>query len=415
MIRKSRCVIMQKLIVKPDGNFKYFLLLMRSVLNGTKALLPDGAVNWKLIYDISVAHSLAGMLYAATESLPVEHKPTEEILMYLRQMYREQLVADINLTAETERLIMLLYNKGIICMPLKGINLKHDYPQPHLRSMTDVDILCREEDRANAEKVFTEQGYVKENIGIADTGFRKDGILHFELHSFLTDDKSPAYGYFASIWERARFTDSQPPVASMSPEDSYIYLLEHLAKHIENGGAGVRMYMDIYVFRKKYGEKLNRAYVDDVLKKILLDEFEKITVSICENWFAQDVEPDISSDNALFILNSHTFGKAEMAFMYDTVKNCKNSGKIKSAIKRCRKKLFLPLKLMRLKYKAVDALPVLYPVFTAVFWFERLFIKRNVSVANLDSYFVSNSSQKARIARHFFVSIGLKRRIEEDL
>ena len=399
-------------IFKPDYNFKYFLLLMQSVLNSTEPPTPKETVNWQTVYDIAVGHSLGAMLYYAIDKLPKDLRPEESILMYLRQMYREQLVADLNLTVETERMLKVLSDNGIPALPVKGINTKSDYPLPHLRSMTDVDVLVDFEKRLSVEKIFLQNGYEKEGVGEKDTSYRKDEILHFEMHTSLLSKESPAFGYFSEIWDRVEYKENSK-TAYMTLEDTYIFMLEHLASHIEFGGAGIRMYMDVYVFNQKHCHELNRAYVDKILKKILLSDFEKQTLLICKNWFSGDEEIDVYSPVCQFILHSCTFGRADISFLSATLREDKDgkSSAAKNGIVRILKKLFPKVSWMRLRYKAVDKLPVLYPVFVPVHWVEWLIIKRNVTTANIGDYFVSANSQKAVKLKEIFTAMGLEKRI----
>lgn len=396
---------------KPDNNFKYFLKLMQSVLNGTPVELPNKQVDWQLIYDIAAAHSLGGMLYEAIRLLPEELQPQGEFMPYLKQMYQEQIVADLNLTLETERMISLLNSRGIRCLPLKGMILKEDYPQAYLRSMADVDILCEKGFRRTAEEIFIEEGYEKENVGIKDTSFRKNGIFHYELHGELVTSDSPAYDYFSKIWERLKSAPDSVSL-SMSLEDTYIYLLEHLAGHIGFGGAGVRMYMDVYVFLTKHGDALDRDYVNKILNQILLSNFEKVTLKTCKNLFSGKEKIDINSEAVRFIYNSCTFGKTEMAFLYDTVKNRKGKGKTQNGVYRVLNKLFPPVELMRARYSAVDKFLPLYPIFVLVHWFDRAFISRNISTSNLKDYFIVDTSENAQNAKSFFLALGLQERME---
>lgn len=396
--------------LKPDYNFKYFLLLMQSVLNSAPVNKAEEPVNWQTVYEIAVDHSLAGMLYYAIEKLPDEDKPQGEFMPYLEQMYREQIVADLNLSLETERILQLLSSQGIRCMPVKGIVTKADYPQPHLRTMTDVDILCRAEERLAVEKIFLENGYERENVGVKDSSFRKDEILHFEMHNSLLTEASPAYKYFQDIWDRALFRENSL-VANMSLEDTYIFMLEHLARHTEFGGAGIRMFMDVYAFLKKHEGDLDRNYTDKVLSEILLSDFEKQAVSISRNWFSGEEEIDYNSPNAEFILNSCTFGRTNVAMTSDTIKNYKGSSSARNGIKRILKKLFPALKWMRLRYKAVDKCPLLYIAFVPVHWVDRLIVRHDIKTLNVRGYFINDSSEEAAELRKIFASLGLEKRI----
>lgn len=397
--------------LKPDYNFKYFLLLMQMALNATPVPEAEKQVNWQAIYDIAVEHSLGGMLYYAIERLPEKIKPRGEFMPYLRQMYQEQIVADINLSVETEKMLDALSSKGVRCLPVKGINTKFDYPESYLRTMTDVDILCDIESRLAVEKIFLENGYTKENVGEKDTSYRKEEILHFEVHHSLLKDVSPAFDYFSKIWDRVNFKENSN-IAYMTLEDTYIFMLEHLASHIEFGGAGIRMYMDVYLFLKKHGAELDRSYTDKVLADILLSDFEKKTLGICKNWFSGEEEVDYTSKNAVFILYSCTFGRSCVSFLSDSLRNDKNHpSATANGIRRILKKLFPSLNWMRLSFKAVDKVPLLYPLFVPVHWASRLFIKRNVKTANIGKYFVTADSKEAKELEAVFTSLGLEKRI----
>lgn len=401
---------MKTALLNPDYNFKYFLQLMQSVLNGTQAPVCKEPVDWQVIYDIAADHSLAGMLYFAIQTLPKEHFPQGEFMPYLTQMYQEQLVADLNKSFETDRLLSLLTSKGISCAPVKGIVTKRDYPQPHLRSMTDVDILCRAESRTLAEQVFIADGYERVSVGVKDSAFKKSEILYFELHSNLLEETSPAYDYFNSIWDRI-CVNEDTGYFEMTLEDTYIYMLEHLASHIEHGGAGVRLYMDVYVFLKANGNNLNRAYTDKILNEINLSQFEKVTLAICKNWFSGEEEIDVYNQNAAFILKSCTFGRTKVTFLSDNIRNHKGETTAKNGISRIMGRIFPKLRWMRLKFSAVDKLPFLYPVFLPVYWIERLFVKKDVNTSNIRKYFTSDNSVAAEKVRQQFISLGLGERI----
>lgn len=391
-------------------NLKYFLMLMQSVLNDTPVPAPEEKVDWNKLYDIAVKHSLAGLFYYAIEKLDDSQKPKGGFMPYLQQMYREQIVTDLNLTFETQRMLEVLSNAGIKCLPVKGITTKADYPVSHLRSMCDVDILCESENRLKAEKIFLENGYEKESVGEKDTSYRKEEIFHFELHTSLLSKRSPAYNYFTKVWERVSFNENSN-IAHMTLEDTYIFMLEHLANHIEYGGAGIRMYMDVYVFLRKHKAELNREYVDKILSEIKLSDFEKKTISISYNWFSGEEEVDVSSDYVIFIFNSSTFGRAKVSFISDNVRNNKGQNAAKNGALRVLRKLFPKLSWMRLRFKAVDKLPLLYPVFVPVHLFDRVFIRRDINTSNLGYYFTSAESEEAKNLVKVYNDLGLKKRI----
>ncbi|MBE6793769.1 MAG: hypothetical protein E7532_02355 [Ruminococcaceae bacterium] len=394
---------------KSENNLRYFLMLVASVLNETEPPLPDENINWQEVFELASSQSMAAVVFYGADKLPDSLKPDGNVYAYLKQMYAEQLVVDMNLSVETQRMLNLLSDNGISCMPLKGIVTKNDYPLVNLRSMTDVDILC--DDRKKAESVFLSEGYVRESVGEKDSSFRKNEILHFEVHSYLVNNTSPAYRYFNNVWKRA-ITDEKTNIVKMNLDDTYIYMLEHLAGHLEYGGAGVRMFADVYMFLKKHSDKLNQTEISEVLSSIGLDEFERFILKLVNNWFSGDTIPDVSSDYSRFILLSSTFGLSRYTFLSDSIRNSgENSTPKSNGLRRILRKLFPSLKWMKLRFKAVDKISVLYPVFVVVHWFDRLFIRRDVKTYNLkNNYFVSADSDEAKELERIYAEMGLNKR-----
>lgn len=394
---------------KVDYNFRYFLRLMSAVLDSEPAPMADKEVNWQCLYDIAVEHSLGAMLYSAIESLPAEGKPQGDFMPYLAQLYRQQIVTDFNLSMETERITKLLSDNGIPSMPVKGVVTKNDYPQSSLRSMCDVDILCPKEKRIDAHNIFIAEGYERENIGEKDTSYRKSEIFHFELHHSLLSDTSEAYEYFSKVWDRAEQIENTL-VYKMSCEDTYIFMLEHLASHILYGGAGLRMYMDVYVFLKKHKGELDTTYTDRILGSIGLKDFEEKTKGIAQKLFGNS-EKSLPDDICHFLLNSCTFGNSEVVFVSDTIRNRKGKNSVSNGISRIIRKIFPKVSWMRLRFSTVDKVPFLYPFFLPAHWIDRVFVKRNVKTANISSYFASDSSENAKNLRNLYLSLGLEKRI----
>ena len=399
---------MKTAISKTDYEYICLLRLISSVVNGILPEPPQKPVNWQDLYYIAANHSLSAMLYEAVSKLTDENKPPENISACLAQLYREQMVTDINLTVETERILSLFSQNGIEAMPFKGIVTKNDYPKTFFRTMSDVDILVKEENREEAEQILLKEGYTRESVGVKDSSFRKDKIMHFEIHSNLLEEEAKGYSYFSKIWSRAEQKENRS--FAMSPEDTYIFMLEHLANHLLFGGAGLRMYLDVYLFLKKHNEKLDRMYIDSVLQELSLTLFESETVKLAQSFFSSDSEPDLNSDAAKLILNSATFGSKEVHFTAYALKS-EGASSTKNGFKIILSKTFPSYKVMRLKYKAVSALPVLYPLFIPVFWFERIFLKRNVNTANISSYFISAHSDKAKKLKDIYISLGLENRL----
>ena len=70
----------------------------------------------------------------------------------------------------------------------------------------------------------------------------------------------------------------------MKPEDEFIYLFVHLAKHYRDGGAGCRYVLDLWLFLRKYPE-LDAAYIRRELTMLRVAEFYNNILRLMDSWF----------------------------------------------------------------------------------------------------------------------------------
>ena len=123
----------------------------------------------------------------------------------------------------------------------KGCELRDLYPTPELRTMGDVDVLVRDEDMARTAAVLRELGYRKEEGGSAVWVLKKDRFS-YEVHRRLAFgtywNKVDYEGYFASAFPR--LVPGEGSRRFFSPEDHFVFLCFHLAKHLNSSGAGIR-------------------------------------------------------------------------------------------------------------------------------------------------------------------------------
>ena len=133
----------------------------------------------------------------------------------------------------------------------KGYELRELYPVPELRTMGDVDVLVRDEDLERTAEVLCGLGYQKEEGGGAVWAFKKDNFT-YEVHRRLAFgsywNDVDYEGYFAAAFDR--LTTGEGSRRYFTPEDHFIFLCFHLAKHLNSTGAGIRMVMDLALFLK---------------------------------------------------------------------------------------------------------------------------------------------------------------------
>lgn len=388
-------------------NFSYLLKLLACVLNDTMPPKPNADTDWASVFYMAECHSVAGMVYCALLKLDKADMPSSDIFEKFKQFHTLDLLKDTNVDVETKAILNIFREKNIKAVPVKGYCIKYDYPETAMRTMTDTDILCCKEDFPDIISVFEGRGY-----SVSGNEFEIDAAMmpfhHYEIHSKLIDSFHNYEGYFDDYIDRAVASEDSPFYA-LSADDKYIYLLSHLAKHLESGGAGIRMIMDVYVFNKAHASELSLEYLSTELKKLHLEKFRDIVENLAHNWFSGAV-PDTDSLVADYILCSCTFGTSRNAFLGTAISKEKASGKKQTGTKRVMRSVFPSTQFLSKQYPALNKAKILYPLYLAKYWFRRLFVNKNVNTDNLRNYYLRTDSEDGRRVAQMLEDMGLDER-----
>ena len=158
---------------------------------------------------------------------------------------------------------------------------------------------------------------IMERLGFALSGYyeasktysyQKEPRYHIEIHCQLEDtDKPEKLAFLETLLEhptadkgsRLRFCD----------EDLYIHTLFHLYKHFLHSGAGVKMFLDIFVLSRVL--QIDMDHVDQRLQTIGLDGFNRAVLRECDVLFCGaliDADMRLLTEKILF---DSAFGKRE--------------------------------------------------------------------------------------------------------
>ena len=184
-----------------------------------------------------------------------------------------------------------------ICM--KGSVFREYYPIPSVRSMGDVDIIIRPEDKEAVDDIFTDLMHFSRYVDNHSvwTYYLKD--FQFEVHNHMFYEELANdfdyIGYFDHIFEYVHH-DQVFGIQSdclYVPDENYhfLYLMTHTAKHIINNGSGFRAYLDMVMFTRN-NDHLDWEWLQKELEKMKLLQFTETCFALCEKWF--DVKMPLS-------------------------------------------------------------------------------------------------------------------------
>ncbi len=389
-------------VIPTDATKTLLITLLKSAL--TQQPQPvSGDWDPDALLKLACRHQVAPMIYDGAVRCGLD--PEAPASLRLFQLYGRALQQDQRQMAGYTRLCQALTRAGLDYLPLKGCRMKALYPKPEMRTMGDADILIRTGQRSALREVMLQQGYLE--AGESDHELIwKSPALTVELHKHLVPTyDTDYYAYYADGWRFAHhLTDSG---FVMTPEDEFVYLFTHFAKHFRAGGAGCRYVADLWVFLRAHPE-LDHAYVEAELEKLRLLTFYRHMQRLLGHWFSDVPSEEILERIGEFILNHGVWGDAESQALSKTLKA--SAGHSKAAY--IRKLLFPGLKDMQYLYPVLQKAPALLPVtwvargFSSVFLQPERLRKKRRAVRALD---------QAAIARRedFLHTLGLEYRDTE--
>lgn len=222
--------------------------------------LLSAGPDWSRLLGQAEHQGMVPLLHHHITAIPNAGVP-EPALAALAERARDYLVWSLRLRSELLRLIGKFNEAAIPVIPLKGPWLADLlYPDPGLRSMSDLDVLVRPEDMERGEELILKEGYRRLlPAGQEDDMYHRSFIgdvearanLVVELHHDLADSHLTRLP-IAEVWASASRTIWQGhEMRTMALSDLFLYLCLHAVK---DGLGSLRALLDIRLIAERFGE-----------------------------------------------------------------------------------------------------------------------------------------------------------------
>lgn len=329
------------------------IALMKSAVLCQPQPLPEG-------FDIQEAlpwirrHHIAALAYDGADrcSLNRSHPSMKKLF----QAYCSSLLVSEGQEREIGRIFRAFEENGIDYMPLKGCNMKALYPRPELRTMGDADILIRLEQYGRIKPILKELGFEEKYESDHELVWKISG-LELELHKHLIPSYNhDLYAYFGDGWQMA--VPGGGCRWDMTPEDAFVFLFTHFAKHYRDGGIGLRHVLDLWVYLRANPE-LDMGRVHGALNALHLRQFYGNISRLMAVWF-DGAQADERTDYLTeFLFASGSWGNMEQRVLTESMRSMQRSGTGRGGKLRY---------LWRTAFPGVDALRGRYPILRRAPW-----------------------------------------------
>ena len=346
--------------------------LLRSAVSGEKLTdkehsiyTPDLASD---LLKLAAKHDLAHLLALGLKKnnlISQENAGVEKNI--LTAVYRYE-----RLEYDYVNLCNTLESAQIPFLPLKGSVLRNYYPEAWMRTSCDIDILVCKEDLDRAVSVLVDtQGYISEGYtynekGAHDISLFSPSKVHLELHFDLIEDglANESSKVLRSVWDDATLRNGYAFWHEMSDALFYFYHIAHMAKHFENGGCGIRPFIDQWIL-----DNMQQANVEKRRKLLTqggLLEFAERAQKLSRVWFEGEKCDTLSQQMENYLLYGGVYGNYKNRVF---VQQQKQGGRLHYVLS----KMFLPYSKLKVHYPVLEKHPWLTPFMEIRRWLKLLF------------------------------------------
>jgi len=232
-----------------------FLILLRMGLWEERHIaipyFPLSNAEWSLVYEMSVAQTVEGVVYDGLLLLPQEYLPPYTILLRWTakidgvERYNKKMRQNLGVLATG------LSKNNIEFILLKGLGLAENYNKPLLRVSGDVDLYFpTQNDYQQANKLLKSKGFLIEK-GDHNSVYYNFNTIQVEHHTKMIDVFNPFCQKFIKTFlikeqEKANQLDLDGVKISIP---SYILnqvqTNAHILKHYLGFGVGLRQFCDV--------------------------------------------------------------------------------------------------------------------------------------------------------------------------
>ena len=351
---------------------------IRSAVTGAE--LSDLAKNvdenvMRDVFGLAQKHDLAQMI--ADVLLKNETSANEELLAVCRQVSLVTLIRYQQQTYEFNRICNLFEENSVPFIPLKGAVIRDYYPEPHIRTSCDIDILVHPENVESISKLLVENyRYKQVKKTPHDVIFASEGGVYLELHFNLIDDDVKKNGEYLrkwnaeclkNVWNNTHLACGTKYQYRLNDEVMYFYHIAHMAKHFETGGCGIKPFVDLWLIN-------NKLEFDEEKRKALLQAgnllgFAENVKRLSEVWLDGKDSDEITDTIEDYVITGGVYGNIKNKVIY-------NQSKAGSRFKYAMSRIFVSYDILKLYFPIVTRHRWLMPFCQVGRWLKIIFRKR---------------------------------------
>lgn len=345
-------------------------LLRREVCGGSADVGIKNALSPQMLqalYALSQKHDLAHLVAQALSGLGV--LGTDPLSLEFKKQAMQAVYRYAKQDRDYRQICDAFEEACIPYIPLKGAVLRGFYPEPWMRTSCDIDILVKEAQLDAAAEVLTQKlNFRKEGKNSHDLSLFSPNGTHLELHYWAVDQEflEQTKPVLMRIWQAAAPKEAGLYCHCLSDEMFYFYHIAHMAKHFENGGCGIRPFLDLWILNHRM--EYDREGREALLSQGGMLQFARAAEKLSQVWFSGEEADPLSAKLERFILDGGVYGTLQNSV---AVHQAQKGGRLRYALS----KIFLPYRIIQYCYPILQKHRWLTPFYEVRRWLRLIFTK----------------------------------------
>ncbi len=263
---------------------EYFIYLVSCHLNGEN---PNGEKrnDWQQIYNLADKNGVSAIAAEVVKKLPEDCRPKGNILALFNQSFDAAMNNYNRKMKSLSAFLSALSLENIPHLLVKGAVLRNLYPEPALRTGGDIDVIVKHADYYDAAKALKSRGFEQKNMKDSEAKFEINGDA-FEINTELESINIQSKIYFSTPFDD--ISESVGYTYKLKPLYHLLYVITHVAHHLKEGGAGIRMITDIDILIRNYRD----IDIDSFLllcENINIRKTAEALIALSKKWFSTPV------------------------------------------------------------------------------------------------------------------------------
>ena len=294
---------------------EYFIYLLYCHLNGVD---PRGErrSDWQQIYNLAEDNHVTSIIAYEISRLPEDLCPKGELRELFRQSLNKKMEDFDSRLCSLAIFMSTLSSARIPHLIIKGTALRNHYPVPALRTGSDIDVIVHPLDYSKAIEELKQRGLTELSVERNEAEMQiADDI--FEIRTELENINIQSKIYFSTPFDD--ISEAMGYTYKLKTVYHLLYLVTHIARHLKEGGAGVRMIMDIDVLIRTHPDVDINEFLS-LCDNIKISKTAQALIALSRKWFNTPISFNYTfedGDTQLFnsltaaILSGEAFGSPE--------------------------------------------------------------------------------------------------------